>query len=257
MSAWHFPPIALGLVMLLLGCMNRQPAGFDELGDDGGNEAAAPDGAGDEPPPSYDDDATLNFGDASVAPGSCKAGHYAGTLMGTYKSYLTFVGIPIAFTAGIDLFLDESVQGGEIPTYNIANGTLSGLATLPNGVAPGLSSQLRCDIVGTLDCNQKKLVGGGLRNCTYCFLGAISDGGTFYDGGPCTGIQGSFQGPLDADYDGTSFSFINGTWSATDDVPFEASGMEPPEAGTSGDSGVAFGPGNYGGSGTWGATFVP
>jgi hypothetical protein len=71
------------------------------------------------------------------------------------------------------------------------------------------------------------------------------------------GLQGSFEGPLEADYDDTSFSFVNGTWSATENVPFEDSGTAPLDAGTSGDAGVAFGPGNYGGNGTWGATFVP
>jgi hypothetical protein len=257
MSAWRLPSIGLAFVMLLAGCRSGQRAAFDGPGDDGGDGAAAPESGGDEPLPSFGDDATFNVGDASAPAGSCKEGHYTGTLEGTYKSYLTFVGIPITFTANIDLLLDESVQGGEIPTYNIANGTLSGLATLPDNVAPGLSSQLRCDIVGTLDCDQKKLVGGGLRNCTYCFLGAIAGGGTFYDGGPCTGLQGSFEGPLEADYDGASFSFVNGTWTAIENVPFQDSGTVPPEAGTSGDSGVAFGPGNYGGSGTWGATFVP
>jgi hypothetical protein len=255
-SARSFPPTAL-VFLMLLGCSNRQRAGLDSPGDDGGDGAAAPDGAGDEPPAPVDDDATFKSGDASFGSGSCKAGHYAGSLVGTYASYLTFVGVPITFTASIDLMLDEAVQGGEFPTYSIANGTLSGLSSLPDGIAPGVSSQLRCDVVGTLDCNQKKLVGGGLRNCTYCFLGAAFDGGTFYDGGPCTGLQGSFEGPLEADYNGTSFSFVNGTWSATDNVPFQDASTAEPEAGTSGDSGVAYGPGNYGGSGTWGATFVP
>ncbi|HEX4473694.1 MAG TPA: hypothetical protein VH142_01380 [Polyangiaceae bacterium] len=151
---------------------------------------------------------------------TCEPGHYAGTFTGFYASYLTFVGVPIPVAGNVDLRLDQSSNG---EFYTITDGTVQGTVDV-------ILAQYKCDIVGTLDCAQKKLVNGRLENCTYCvgvFLG---------DSGICGGVEGHFAGPLTADYDAANQSFENGLWK----------GVEP----TPTDSGI------YGGSGQWTAAYT-
>jgi hypothetical protein len=217
------------------GCSSpSDSAGFTRSGggDDGSGVGSE---AGGLLPPLFDGGLLIQS-DGSTAAGSCKAGHYTGTFAGTYSSFLTFVGVPIPVVGNVDLTLQQSVTSdGEFPMYTISNGTVS-------GTADGIVAQYQCDIVGTLDCRAKKLVNGGLRNCVYCV-------GTFFDdAGSCLGVAGSFEGPLAADYDTSTFSFVNGTWNGSEEIA-DGSAMVS-------DSGY-LGPGNYGGNGTWSAQYTP
>ena len=227
--------IWLGTVLALAeGCGSATDStGFTS--NEGGDDAAASE-AGTLLPPLFDG-AVLLQSDASLAAGGgCKAGHYTGMFSGTYSSFLTFVGVPIPVVGNVDLTLQQSVtSNGEFSMYTISNGTVS-------GTADGIVAQYQCDIVGTLDCRAKKLVNGGLRNCIYCV-------GTFFDdAGTCLGIAGSFEGPLTADYDTSTFSFVNGTWNGSEEITDGGAMVS--------DSGY-LGPGNYGGSGTWSAQYTP
>jgi hypothetical protein len=181
----------------------------------------------------------------------CKGGHYSGSFTGNYTSYLTSLfglgGIPLKVTGDVELDLQETMTmtQGEIAmsTFNIANGTISGFA---NNVFP-----YHCDMVGTLDCNTKKLVGGGLRNCWYCVGLFVS-----LDGGNC-GTFGHFAGPLNADYDGKTFSFINGSWNGSEEAATDDAGtLVLGDGGGINDAGLYVGPGNYGGAGNWNASYT-
>jgi hypothetical protein len=242
------------LAGLSSGCTSGEKSAFhdDTSVEDATAEDARPDVQNTEPP----QEGGIFAFDGSAVESDCLPGHYLGTLEGTYASSLTVVGLPIPFAANIDLLLERSASGGEIPVYTVANGTLTGLSTLPNGLFSGLSSQLRCRISGSLDCAQKKLIDGALRDCAYCFLGADFDGGAFYDGGACSGIEGHFQGPLYADYDSTTHAFVHGTWNAQDLSPLDDGGVPLPDGGAIDDAGLPIGPGNYGGSGTWEAGYA-
>jgi hypothetical protein len=125
----------------------------------------------------------------------------------------------------MSLTLNETVTGGEVPVYTIANGSLSGDAF--SGFVP-----IQCSLVGTLDCGSHKLVGGTL-DCVYCLGGSL-------DAGSCLAGQGHSKGIIDGDYDLTNSSFVNGTWSLSEEF--------------ADDGGPILGPGHYGGSGTWAGT---
>lgn len=230
----RFPLKWLGTVLLFAqGCSSADNPGFtdSEGGDDGGGASEA----GDLLPP-LSDGGLLIHSDGSSAAGACKAGHYTGMFSGTYSSFLTFVGVPIPVVGNVDLTLQQAVTNvGEFPMYTISNGKVS-------GTADGIVAQYQCDIVGTLDCAAKKLVNGGLRNCIYC-VGAFFD-----DAGSCLGVAGMFEGPLTADYDSSTLSFVNGTWNGSEQVTDSGAMVS--------DSGY-LGPGNYGGSGTWSAQYTP
>ena len=73
------------------------------------------------------------------------------------------------------------------------------------------------DIVGRLNCTTRKLEGAALKNGNYLV-------GIFVL---------PFEGPLTADYDTLTMSFVNGTWDVKEPNPI------------------------YGGFGTWNAKSVP
>jgi hypothetical protein len=190
-------------------------------------------------------------GGGSAGATNCKGGHYSGTFAGSYTSYLTSLfglgGFPLMVTGNVDMDLQQTAMtsSGEfagMTTYSIANGTIEGFA---NNVFP-----YHCDMVGTLDCDTKQLVGGGLRNCWYCVGLFVST-----DGGGCS-VYGHFDGPLNASYDGTTFSFVDGTWNGSEAAALDDAGTLP-EGGGVNDAGQYVGPGNYGGAGTWNATYSP
>jgi hypothetical protein len=209
--------------------------GPNPFGDDGGGA----------PPP------TGQFSsDGGGAAMDCKAGHYTGSFMGSYTSYLTDTilklgGVPLMVTGNVDLDLDQSVSTttGEIheSTLTIANGHVQGFA---NNVFP-----YQCDMVGTLDCNTKKLVDAGLENCWYCVGLFVQQ-----DGGNCS-AYGHFKGPVAGDYNGKTFSFMDGTWEGQEMAPTGDGGYLLPDGGGINDAGLYVGPGNYGGSGTWNAKY--
>jgi hypothetical protein len=91
-----------------------------------------------------------------------------------------------------------------------------------SGTVDGILAQYRCDIIGSLDCTQKKIVGGRLVNCSYC-VGVFAG-----DSGLCAGVEGHFTGPLTADYDAANQALDNGTWTGkegADAGPFGGSGQ--------------------------------
>jgi hypothetical protein len=252
------PPTTLALFLpsvLLVGfvaCSSKSSGGLGPGGDDGGGGGGDATTTG---PVSSDDGPSGPLGtfsggdDGGPQATDCKGGHYSGTFTGSYTSYLTSLfglgGIPLNVTGDVELDLQEmmSTTTGEIitSTFSIANGTISGYA---NKVFP-----YHCDMVGTLDCNTKKLVGGELKNCWYCVGLFVST-----DGGGCS-IYGHFEGPLTADYNGKTFSFYDGTWNGMEESALDDAGTLP-EGGGVNDAGQYVGPGNYGGAGMWGASLT-
>jgi hypothetical protein len=106
----------------------------------------------------------------------------------------------------VDLTLKESANG---EFFEIAGGKVSGVADL---LFP-----YEADITGRLNCTTRKLEGAALENGHYLV-------GVFLL---------PFEGPLNADYDTLTMSFVNGTWD-----------VKAPNA-------------TYGGFGTWNAKGVP
>lgn len=140
--------------------------------------------------------------------GSCEAGHYEGTFGGIYGPSIIVVAdlkvipvFPIDLPGSPGLQFDLMREGqGEV--FTVSNGKMNGNAL---GAFP-----FTADIVGKLDCDLLKF-DAKLVNGSY-FIGPL---------------EYKFEGPLIANYDKQSHSFIVGTW----DV------MEPawPGAGGGGD----------------------
>ncbi|HEX3770551.1 MAG TPA: hypothetical protein VHV30_06800 [Polyangiaceae bacterium] len=213
-----------------------------------------------------------------VDPGPCKGGHYEGTFAGIYDSHITFIGIGIPVTGDVNLDLQQEGDSttmckieGEIPepcneVYSLKNGTIDGTADQAKiGDAAGIGGfPYHCDMTGTLDCQNKTLVGGWIE-CTYC-VGPIDDGGL-----TCTlAVGGHFAGPLVAGYDTGLLAFVNGTWNGAealctqgpDNGPFSCSDGGPnsdapeggPWQGYIQDGGYILGQ-TFGGSGSWNSTW--
>jgi hypothetical protein len=197
---------------------------------------------------------------------ACQPGHYVGTFNGSYSSHL-IIGIPLTVTGNVDMTLDQAGDAGTQCMYNgefmncsnffvVSGGTITGVA---NGSAEGGKSGYPyfCQLTGTLDCPNKKLIGGWI-NCTYC-VGSLDSTGMACApafGGFLPGIGGQFAGPVTADYDTSKFSLVNGTWNG-------AEALAGVDAGTTTWNGMpvsnylsdaGYGIGNYGGNGTWNAT---
>ena len=116
--------------------------------------------------------------------GSCVAGEYVGTYAGT----ILVGGLVSAKTKGtVDLTLGQ--QQGEFSP--ISNGMLMGDAS---------GNPYKAELDGSLDCTNLKLSMGMLKNGTVVYLGVTHD----------------FSGPLTADYDPKTVSFVNGTWMITE-----------------------------------------
>lgn len=160
---------------------------------------------------------TARFDWARTVPdGTCVAGHYVGTFDGKYNSPVIFnlpvdvMQSPDSLTPGMEFTL---VRGqGEI--FEVKEGKLKGVA------ATGLLRvNFEADITGMLDCSTRK------------FTGRLENG--FYD---IATVHYLFEGPISADYDKQTHSFVNGLWSV----------KEPADT-----TMVA------GGGGTWTATSMP
>ncbi|MET0384613.1 MAG: hypothetical protein ABW321_01580 [Polyangiales bacterium] len=140
--------------------------------------------------------------------GSCEAGHYEGTFGGIYGPSIIVVSdlkvipvFPIDLPGSPGLAFDLMREGqGEV--FTVSNGKMNGNAL---GAFP-----FTADIVGKLDCDLLKF-DAQLVNGSY-FIGPL---------------EYRFEGPLIANYDKQSHSFIGGTWEV----------MEPdwPGAGGGGD----------------------
>jgi hypothetical protein len=125
--------------------------------------------------------------------GSCEAGHYEGTFSGIYGPSIIVVAdlkvipvFPIDLPGSPGLAFDLAREGqGEV--FTVSNGKMNGNAL---GAFP-----FTADIVGKLDCDALKL-DAKLINGSY-FIGPL---------------EYKFEGPLIANYDKQSHSFVGGTW---------------------------------------------
>ena len=218
-------------------------------------------------------------GDSSMPIGNsgpCKGGKYDGTFAGLYTSHLTGVGIPIPVTGNVDMTLDQQGTAdmtchptGEIPVpcnnvFTLKNGTITGVADQGMiGDAAFGGFPYFCTMSGTLDCSSLKLDDGWIQ-CTYC-VGPLADGGlscSLLDGvAGTTGVGGHFAGPLTANYDVGSFSFVMGAWNGAEALAGNDGGSPGPDGGPisdylTPDGGLYLGPNDFGGVGTWNATFT-
>jgi hypothetical protein len=231
----------------------------------------------------------LNLSDADMQGGDssslCKGGLYQGAFTGNYSSSLTLVGISLMVTGNVELTLHQEGSGQQTCTlqgeatkcsdlFALQDGTISGVA---NGNDSGGGFPYFCTMTGTLNCAKGVLVGGWI-DCTYC-LGPLNDGGMSCStggtgggkgGGMQTGTGGQFGGPLTANYNTNTLSFVNGTWSGSEALVGMGVWYGPdggpdgaPVADFLSDSGYGLGMSMlanlgqtlYGGSGTWGATY--
>jgi hypothetical protein len=262
---WVFVTALSAPCVWVLACGGSKPP-LDDTGDDGGGNtfsasgSSGSSGSGNTGMFTSADGATVTIS----LDGDCKGGHYAGTFTGLYTSVLTAVGVPIPVTGNVSLDLDQSGgadttchPAGEIPVpcnqvYTLQNGTISGTADF---LFPYF-----CKLTGTLDCATKTLDEGWIQ-CTYC-AGLIADGGGYCIGGSTdagAGVGGRFAGPLTALYDTKSYSFVNGHWNGAEALAGNNGMMPGPDGGSVwnylSDSGLYVGPGDFGGSGQWNATW--
>jgi hypothetical protein len=140
--------------------------------------------------------------------GSCEAGHYEGTFTGIYGPSIIVVAdlkvipvFPIDLPGMPGLAFDLTREGsGEV--FTVSNGKLIGNAL---GAFP-----LMADIEGKLNCDTLKFDAKLVRGQ--------------YAIGP---LPFNFEGPITADYDKLTHTFVNGVWMVTE--------PDYPSAGGSGD----------------------
>lgn len=153
----------------------------------GSGPKASDGGDGHMPDFSHVSDLGQEPGDMAFAPGAdlppsgqCLGGHY----VGTYEGMILIGGlVPVKTHGTVDLTLSQS--GGEF--FQIMDGHLMGMAS---------KNPYSSDLVGMLNCATLKLEGGMLKN------GKVT----------ISGITYMFEGPLTADYDPKTVSFVNGAW---------------------------------------------
>lgn len=207
---------------------------------------------------------------SNSAASMCKGGHYVGTFDGSYSSNL-IIGIPLQVSGNVDMTLNAYGSPTQTCTFQGETESCSNFYQLSGGTVTGVATSTKidpldptpsgypyfCTMTGTLDCKAKKLVGGWIQ-CTYCVT-QLADGGmgcTQAISGLGGGIGGQFAGPVTANYDTNTFSFVNGTWNGAEALAGN-NGMSPGPDGGPISSYLAldggYGIGNYGGSGTWNA----
>ena len=114
----------------------------------------------------------------------CLSGQYLGTYTGT----VTLGGIlPLKTSGTVDLTLGTTSDG---EFFQITNGKLVGKAS---------GNAYTADVEGKLNCSTLKLEMGFLQN------GSVT----------VTGLTYGFEGPMLADYDPLTATFVNATWSIT------------------------------------------
>jgi hypothetical protein len=209
--------------------------------------------------------------DAAILSQACKAGRYEGTFDGSYTSSLTILGFPLSVSGNVDLTLNQEggdaqvcTVGGEFTScsnvFTLENGTITGVANKAGTIGDAAVGGFPyfCVMTGTLDCSKKRLVGGWIQ-CTYCAFDNLTEGGTQCDG---ANVGGHFAGPLTANYDPNSHTFVNGTWNGAEALAGNDGAAPGPEGGTINDylslDGGGYGfLGKFGGNGTWNATLQP
>jgi hypothetical protein len=275
--SWWALGVALPFAWIAAACGSSHP-GLNGDGSDNGGTQMGDDASGGGMLSNNGSSGTFtNSGTSAPQPvndGPCKGGKYGGTFAGSYTSHLTGVGIPIPVTGNVDLTLEQEgtskmmcMSVGEVPVpcsdvFSLQNGTITGVA---DGAQVGDATvggfPYYCTMTGTLDCPNKKLDNGWIQ-CTYC-IGPLADGGmscSLLDGvGGTTGVGGHFAGPLVANYDYGTLSFVMGTWNGAEALAGNDGGSPGPEGGPIADyltdGGLYLGPNDFGGIGTWNATY--
>jgi hypothetical protein len=175
---------------------------------------------------------------------ACKLGNYTGAFTGTYTSYLAASSNSLSVVGQVDLTLgfDLGENCGEgcppIPPCIIKSGVISGMA---NGIYP-----FSCEVTGELTPYTLTSLDNAFASCRYCAVGPTPDGGG------CA-LYGHFEGPVTAAFDSQTSSFVDGAWRGYEEAALDDAGL--PDGGSISDSGLYVGPGSYGGTGTWSATF--
>jgi hypothetical protein len=194
------------------GCSGRSPGAFAQSLQDGGEESGDDTGGtGDKAGFSSGSSSGFNLGDTGTSSGGmgtgmCKNGAYAGTFQCTFvfdadagdasASTVSADAGGLMVTGNISFQLTQMVGNGE-SFIDTASGSFSGTALT--------FFAIMADVGGTLNCNTGVFT-GNLSNGTY-------SGFLF--------LNGTFSGPLDSQYNGTTFSFVDGSWVLT--VPGEGS----------------------------------
>jgi hypothetical protein len=263
----------------LAACSSARPSFDDDSTDsEGGAAVSTSSGGGSDFSSSGPSGTFVTTSDGSTgvtSSGPCKGGHYNGTFAGLYTSHLTAVGVPIPVAGNVDMTLDQAGgademchPSGEIPlpcneVFTLQNGVITGIADqLTVGDASAGGFPYFCTMTGTLDCASKKLDDGWIQ-CTYC-IGPLADGGLscqLLDGVlGTTGVGGHFAGPLKANYDISTLSFVDGTWNGAEALAGNDGGSPGPDGGPvsdylTPDGGLYLGPNDFGGSGIWNASY--
>jgi hypothetical protein len=278
MRSRHSWLLACSLASLPMGaCGSSKGASFQEpVGSGSSSGGSADDGSS--PPTSFGDGSAppvvVVSGDGGLPPNPvdslCKGGHYVGSFNGGYESSYA-LGIPLTVSGNVDMTLNAYGSPTQTCSFMGETESCSNFYQLSGGTVTGVANQTMigeagvggypyfCVMTGTLDCKAKKLVGGWIQ-CIYCVAGVIADGGMGCDPsvpGLGTGVTGKFAGPVTANYDTGTFSFVDGTWNGAEALAGNNGMMPGPDGGPIAsylalDGGYGFG--KFGGSGTWNAT---
>lgn len=208
-------------------------------------------------------------GSSSSGASPCVGGHYVGAFAGSYSSHL-IAGVPLTVMGNVDMTLDQAGSNQTTCTFAGETESCNNFYTVQGGTVTGVADSNMlldasfggypyfCGLTGTLDCAMRKLLGGWIQ-CTYC-VGQLADGGMMcapWIAGLGGGIGGQFAGPVTANYDTGTQSFVDGTWNGSEALAGNDGGSAGPDGGSI-DGYLAldggYGIGNYGGSGTWNAT---
>jgi hypothetical protein len=200
----------LGTAALAFACGSGSSGGGfpnGEQGDDSGDTASSSSGAGTGSGSSSGNGSSSSTfstsGAGGMGNGTCKTGNYAGTFVCEF-----FLGdanladassdaglISVKGTMSFALMQNMSAGVGEGTGTDTAMGTF--LAATGGFIAAS------ADLSGTLNCSAG------------AFTGALTNGdyGLDFGGMPVSGPGNTFQGPFDSMYDGTTATFVDGTWS--------------------------------------------
>ncbi len=196
-------------IPLATACGSKGPTGFVAGADDGGAADGGDDGSGGGSSSGGGTSSGLSLGDGSgssgagLGTGTCKDGTYSGTFQCSFQFNSDGGAAGAAADAGglmitgtISFQLMQQTGTGET-FMDTASGSFSGTAATFFAIS--------ATVGGTLNCN------------TGVFTGTLSNG--MYSG--FLFLNGTFSGPLTSDYNGTTFSFVNGMWNLT--VPGQGS----------------------------------
>lgn len=187
-------------IPLASACGSKGQSGFVPSGDDAGAAEGGDDGPGGGGS-GGGTSSGINLGGGSgssgagLGTGTCKDGTYSGTFQCSF-----IFGDAGATDASVDVDGGGFVVTGTI-SFQLMHDMSSGESFIDT--ASGSFSGNCCLNLFSITANV-----GGMLNCNSgAFDGMLSNG--MYTGFFMTG---SFDGPLAADYNGTTFAFVNGTW---------------------------------------------